>query len=93
MYMYDYIIIGAGIAGLYTAYNVKKTHPNSSFLLLEANHKKYIGGRIHQEIFADHLVTTGAGIGRKAKDKYLIKISNQAQIVHNRYDCYTYLLS
>jgi len=83
--MYDYIIIGAGIAGLYTAYNVKKTHPNSSFLLLEANHKKYIGGRIHQEKFSDHLVTTGAGIGRKAKDKYLIKLMDELDIIYHEF--------
>ena len=83
--MYDYIIVGAGIAGLYTAYNLKKTHPNSSFLLLEANHKKYIGGRIHQEKFSDHLVTTGAGIGRKAKDKYLIKLLDELDIIYHEF--------
>ena len=83
--MYDYIIIGAGIAGLYAAYNLKKTHPTSTFLLLEADHKKYIGGRIHQETFADHLVTTGAGIGRKAKDKYLIKLLDELHVNYNEF--------
>jgi len=82
---YDYIIIGAGIAGLYAAYNLKKTHPNSTFLLLEADHKKYIGGRIHQEKFADHLVTTGAGIGRKAKDKYLIKLLDELHVIYHEF--------
>jgi NAD(P)-binding Rossmann-like domain len=83
--MYDYIIIGAGIAGLYAAYNLKKTHPHSTFLLLEANRKQYIGGRAHQEPFADHLVTTGAGIGRKAKDKYLIKLLDELRVDYHEF--------
>jgi hypothetical protein len=83
--MYDYIIIGAGIAGLYAAYNLKKTHPDSTFLLLEANKKQYIGGRIHQEPFADHLVTTGAGVGRKAKDKYLIKLLDELHVDYHEF--------
>jgi hypothetical protein len=61
--IFDYIIIGAGIAGLYTVYNLKKKFPNKTFLILEANKKKYIGGRIHQEEFSNRLVTTGAGVG------------------------------
>ena len=32
---YDIIIIGSGISGLYTAYNIKKTFPETSFLVLE----------------------------------------------------------
>jgi len=83
--IYDYIIVGAGIAGLYTAYNLKKTHPSCSFLILETNSKKYIGGRIHQEKFVDHLVTTGAGIGRKKKDKYLIKLLDELKVKYNEF--------
>jgi protoporphyrinogen oxidase len=45
---YDYIIIGAGISGLYTAYLIKK-HKNSKILILEANN--YIGGRMGTDNF------------------------------------------
>lgn len=83
--IFDYIIVGAGVAGLYTAYNLKKTHPNCTFLILEANNRKYIGGRIHQEKFADNLVTTGAGIGRKKKDKYLIKLLDELKVKYNEF--------
>ena len=39
---YDIIIIGSGIAGLYSAYNIKKISPNTSFLVLEKYQKKWI---------------------------------------------------
>ena len=46
---YDYIIIGAGISGLYTAYLIKKHKANSKILILEANN--YIGGRMGTDNF------------------------------------------
>lgn len=81
--IYDYIIVGAGIAGLYTAYNLEK---NKTFIILEANKKKYIGGRIHEELFANHLVTTGAGVGRDKKDKCLKKLLNDLNIKYNKFE-------
>ena len=33
--IYDIIIIGSGISGLYTAYNIKKMSPNTRVLILE----------------------------------------------------------
>jgi len=81
--IYDYIIVGAGIAGLYTAYNLK---PNKTFIILEANKKKYIGGRIHQELFANHLVTTGAGVGRDKKDKCLKKLLNDLNVKYTKFE-------
>ena len=41
-YNYDLIIVGGGIAGLYTAYRLQN---NFRILLIEKN--GYIGGRIH----------------------------------------------
>jgi monoamine oxidase len=42
---YDYIIVGAGIAGLYTAYRINQKHPKAKICILEAS--KTIGGRLH----------------------------------------------
>lgn len=74
MKQYDIIIIGSGISGLYAAYKIKKTSPNTSFLILEKNNKKYIGGRMGNDTFYGIQIVTGAGIGRKNKDKLLYKL-------------------
>jgi len=77
---YDIIIIGSGIAGLYAAYNIKKKFPNKSFLILEKHTKNLIGGRVHTELFYGNEIVTGAGIGRKKKDKLLYKLLNELNI-------------
>ncbi|MGA0712171.1 MAG: NAD(P)-binding protein, partial [Burkholderiaceae bacterium] len=71
---YDIIIIGSGMAGLYSAYNIKNTSPDTSFLVLEKYKKNWIGGRTSNEIFYGTEIVTGAGIGRKNKDKLLHKL-------------------
>jgi monoamine oxidase len=46
----DVIIIGSGIAGLYAAYQIKRLAPaNTTFLILEKNPKKLMGGRAVNE--------------------------------------------
>ena len=82
---YDIIIIGSGIAGLYAAYNIKKTSPNTSFLILEKNKKKYIGGRAKTDVFHGTEIVTGAGIGRKKKDKLLYKLLNELKFKTNEF--------
>tara|TARA_B100000927_G_scaffold138725_1_gene111945 strand:+ start:17742 stop:19091 length:1350 start_codon:yes stop_codon:yes gene_type:complete len=42
---YDIIIIGGGISGIYTMYNLKKKYPKLKVLLLEKNNR--FGGRIY----------------------------------------------
>ena len=71
---YDIIIIGSGMSGLYSAYNIKKISPNTSFLILEKYKKQMIGGRTSNEQFYGTEIVTGAGIGRKSKDKLLHKL-------------------
>ena len=65
--IYDIIIIGSGMSGLYTAYNIKKMSPNTSFLILEKYKRQWIGGRTSNETFYGTEIVTGAGIGRKKK--------------------------
>ena len=71
---FDIIIIGAGMAGLYTAYKLKKIYPKIRFLILEKNKEKYIGGRARNELFYGSEITVGAGIGRLEKDKLLYNL-------------------
>lgn len=80
---YDYIIIGAGISGLYTGYLIKKNNPNSKILILEGNN--YIGGRMGIDTFFSTRITTGAGVGRKNRDINLIKLLNELKITYNEF--------
>lgn len=67
--MYDITFIGAGIACLYAAYNLKKNHPHTSFIILEKMNR--IGGRIEWDTIDGVEIPVGAGIGRYRKDKLL----------------------
>ena len=76
---YDITIIGGGIAGLYAAYKILKMSPKTRFLLLERSNRRDLGGRASNVMFHGASVVTGAGIGRKNKDKFLQKL-NQKQL-------------
>ena len=62
---YDIIIIGSGMSGLYSAYNIKKKSPDTTFLILEKFKRQWLGGRTNNEIFYGTTMVTGAGMGRK----------------------------
>jgi thioredoxin reductase len=76
--VYDYVIIGAGISGLYTAYKLKKKDPKCKFLILEK--QKTIGGRAGSDLFYKTNVLSGAGVGRKRKDKKLLQLLKEFSI-------------
>ena len=76
--MYDVIIVGAGMAGLFTAYQIKKRRPSWSILILEKSGK--IGGRADTEIFHGTPISIGAGIGRFKKDKLLARLMRELDI-------------
>jgi hypothetical protein len=68
--IYDVIIVGSGISGLYSALTIKRFNPDLSFLILEKNNKREVGGRADNEPFYGTSIAIGAGIGRK-RDKLL----------------------
>jgi hypothetical protein len=76
--IYDYIIIGSGFGGLYTAYNIKKTQPEKKFIILEKNNE--IGGRCGYISFHGMNVPIGAGIGRKDTNPLLIELCKELKI-------------
>jgi len=82
---YDIIIIGSGIAGLYAAYNIQKMSPITSFIILEKYKKNWIGGRTNNDIFYKTQIVTGAGIGRKNKDKLLIHLLNELDLSYEEF--------
>ena len=57
--VYDYIIVGAGIAGLYTGLKLLKAHPSKKILILEKY--DYNGGRIVTYRNGGHHWEIGAG--------------------------------
>ena len=69
---YDYIIIGAGLAGLYSAYLLKKKNPDVKLVILEKTNS--IGGRILIKKFHGIDVLLGSGVGRKDKDHLLLNL-------------------
>lgn len=75
--MYDIIIIGGGIAGLYVAYKILKKTPDTKLLILERDH---IGGRMGNEMFQGTSVVIGAGVGRQKKDKLLVNLLKELKI-------------
>ena len=75
---FDVIIIGSGMAGLYSALKIKKMCPGVSFIVIEKNN--LYGGRSYDYDFENTSVVTGAGIGRKNKDTLLLKLMKKFNI-------------
>jgi len=78
MQTYDMIIVGGGISGLYSAYKIKQKYPRKRIAILEKY--DYLGGRMGNKLFEGEQVVTGAGVGRKEKDKLLIKLLEEMHV-------------
>jgi hypothetical protein len=83
--LYDVIVVGAGIAGLYMSYMIKKKYPEMSVLILEKNPKKYLGGRAQNVMFYGESIAEGAGIGRLKKDILLMNLMIELNIPIHTY--------
>ena len=83
--MYDIIIIGSGISGLYAAHNIQKISPSTSFIILEKYKPDWIGGRTSNDMFYETQIVTGAGVGRKAKDKLLVHLLNELDFPYKEF--------
>jgi hypothetical protein len=84
--LYDVIIIGAGIAGLYAATRLrKKMGPHARILVLEKHKRRWLGGRADNEMFQGVSVVSGAGIGRKGKDRLLMRLLEEYRVPHSEF--------
>ena len=82
--VWDYIIIGAGITGLYAAYRLRQhTTPSTQILVLEAGCR--VGGRMAMVDFHGINIEPGAGIGRLEKDKALIGLLEELGIKWSKF--------
>jgi hypothetical protein len=67
--------------------------PSTSFIILEKYKKTWIGGRTSNDTFYGTEVVTGAGIGRKNKDKILIHLLNELDFQYNEFPVKPYYSS
>lgn len=74
-------IVGSGISGLYYAYKLYRS--KIDFDIYEKNTE--IGGRIKVIKFDNIDVVAGAGIGRKRKDKLLLKLCEELGVTTHEY--------
>lgn len=84
--IYDVIIVGSGMSGLYTAFLLRQHNPNISLLVLEKNNREHLGGRANNEMFYGTRIATGAGIGRLKKDKLLASLMRHFDIPVHTFD-------
>lgn len=83
---YDIVIVGSGMSGLYSAYNIQKCSPNTSFLILEKYKRRWLGGRTSNENFYGAEIVTGAGIGREDANPLLIHLMNEIGVKYNKFN-------
>jgi len=73
------LIVGAGIAGLYTAYLLSGRDPTAKIVILEKADSE--GGRMCTLAIGGPSVVTGAGIGRQSKDRLLQTLVKELGVV------------
>ena len=78
--IYDYVVIGGGIAGLYA--NYKLFNNNKDGILLEA--ESYLGGRAKEIMFHGKLIRLGAGI-MDEKNIHLLKLLNKLNVEYSSF--------
>ena len=87
MKKYDVIIIGGGIAGVYTMYNLKKNYPNLKVLLLEKENR--FGGRVysfHKKLNNENY-TMDLGAGRIGHHhKLMVDLIKQLKLEDSMYN-------
>ena len=76
--MYDYLIVGAGIAGLYTALKLNQSYPNKTICIIEAS--EYIGGRIHS-IKYDGIIVDGGAARFNTEQYRIISLINELNLM------------
>ena len=83
MELYDYIIIGGGISGLYSLHLLNKKNKDLKILLIEK--EDYLGGRILNKNFHGTNIKLGAGIA-KEDNLHLLKLLKKFNIKYFKFE-------
>ena len=83
---FDIVVIGGGIAGLYTARRIQQLAPNKRIAVLEKSGKSGLGGRAGNELFYGTELAIGAGVGRKHKDHRLLQLLKQTKVQTSEFE-------
>jgi monoamine oxidase len=78
--MNDFIVIGAGIGGIYVSY--KYLH-NYKYIIVDKN--DYIGGRAKTKLFHKKMINLGAGVIADS-NKYLLKLCDDLKLKVNTFE-------
>jgi cytochrome b involved in lipid metabolism/monoamine oxidase len=76
--MYDYLIVGAGISGLYTALKLYQSYPTKTICIIEAS--AYIGGRIHS-IKYDGIIVDGGAARFNTEQYRIVALINELDLM------------
>ena len=76
--MYDYLIVGAGISGLYTALKLHQSYPTKTICIIEAS--AYTGGRIHS-IKHDGIIMDGGAARFNTEQYRIIALINELDLM------------
>jgi len=85
--IFDVIIIGGGIAGMYSCYRWNQLYPNDHILLVEASDK--LGGRMETVSFEEIDIPLGSGIGRERDfllRKLLYELGIPVKLIEHNFD-------
>jgi hypothetical protein len=81
--VYDFVIVGGGISGLYAAYRLRSMFPEKTVRVLERC--KNVGGRMGEIDFKGSMVKIGAGVGRVEKDGRLLGLLKELNISYTEH--------
>jgi protoporphyrinogen oxidase/cytochrome b involved in lipid metabolism len=76
--MYDYLIVGAGISGLYTAFKLNQSFPDKKICIIEST--EYIGGRLHS-IKYDGIIVDGGGARFNIEQYRVISLVKELNLI------------
>jgi len=81
--IYDFLIAGGGIAGLYTAYHLKQKYPSASICIVELSNR--LGGRLHTINPEPNIYFEAGGARFNDNQKRIIKLIDELGLTNKKF--------